>query len=139
MIGLPGAAGNAAVVAAGTGLGVAGMFWDGRRHHPFACEGGHAAFAPAGDEERRRLASLGYLVSGETPKAVPDGAPRAADMTALFGDLDAGSLAFVDERYALAAKAFEGILARDPGNLMTVVRLVTDSRWFSTNWRNARP
>ena len=56
--GLPGAAGNAAVVAAGTGLGVAGMFWDGRRHHPFACEGGHAAFAPAGDEERALLRHL---------------------------------------------------------------------------------
>lgn len=92
--------------------------------YPLPGQGGSAPpAAPAGDEERRRLASLGYLVSGETPKAVPDGAPRAADMTALFGDLDAGSLAFVDERYALAAKAFEGILARDPGNLMTVVRL----------------
>jgi len=79
--------------------------------------------APASEEERRRLASLGYLVSGETPKAVPAGAPRAADMTPLFADLDAASLDFADERYASAARAFERILARDPGNLMTAVRL----------------
>jgi glucokinase len=37
--------GNAAVIAAGTGLGEAGMFWDGKRHRPF-CEGGHTDFAP---------------------------------------------------------------------------------------------
>ncbi len=92
--------------------------------YPLPGQGGSAPpAAAAGDEERRRLASLGYLVSTETPKAVPEGAPRAADMTALFGDLDAGSLAFVAERYALAAKSFERILARDPGNLMTAVRL----------------
>ena len=38
--------GNQAVIAAGTGLGEAGMYWDGTRHHVFACEGGHADFAP---------------------------------------------------------------------------------------------
>ena len=41
------ALGNACVVAAGTGLGEAGLFWDGLRHHPFATEGGHTDFAPA--------------------------------------------------------------------------------------------
>jgi glucokinase len=40
------AGGNAAIISAGTGLGEAGMFWDGKRHRPFACEGGHADFAP---------------------------------------------------------------------------------------------
>ena len=40
------AEGNRAVISAKTGLGVAGMYWDGFRHHPFACEGGHADFAP---------------------------------------------------------------------------------------------
>jgi len=47
--GAPGAGGNAAVIAAGTGLGEAGLYWDGARHHPFACEGGHAGFAPNDD------------------------------------------------------------------------------------------
>ncbi len=49
--GAPGAAGNAAVCSAGTGLGEAGLFWDGERHHPFACEGGHADFAPLGPKQ----------------------------------------------------------------------------------------
>ena len=43
--GAPGARGNAAVVSPGTGLGEAGMYWDGRRHWPFAAEGGHTDFA----------------------------------------------------------------------------------------------
>ena len=42
----PSAAGNMAVISPGTGLGEAGIFWDGRKHLPFACEGGHSDFAP---------------------------------------------------------------------------------------------
>lgn len=38
--------GNQALIAAGTGLGEAGLIWDGKRHIPFACEGGHTDFAP---------------------------------------------------------------------------------------------
>jgi len=38
--------GNQAVIAPGTGLGQAGLFWDGLQHQVFACEGGHADFAP---------------------------------------------------------------------------------------------
>jgi glucokinase len=45
------AEGNRAVISARTGLGIAGLFWDGFRHHPFACEGGHADFAPKNDIE----------------------------------------------------------------------------------------
>ena len=44
--GTPEAEGNAAVIAAGTGLGEAGLYWDGQQHWPFASEGGHASFAP---------------------------------------------------------------------------------------------
>lgn len=42
----PDARGNAALISAGTGLGEAGLYWDGSAHHPFASEGGHASFAP---------------------------------------------------------------------------------------------
>lgn len=92
--------------------------------YPLPGQGGAVSpSTPLAEEERRRLASLGYLVSGETPKAVPAGAPRAADMTPLFADLDAAALAFGDARWARAAQSFERILARDPGNLMTAVRL----------------
>lgn len=50
--------GNAAVIAAGTGLGEAGLFWDGQYHRPFGTEGGHASFSP-GDEFE--IAFLRYL------------------------------------------------------------------------------
>jgi glucokinase len=43
------AVGNQAVIAPGTGLGEAGLCWDGSRHHVFACEGGHTDFGPQGD------------------------------------------------------------------------------------------
>lgn len=45
------ATGNMTVVSAGSGLGEAGLYWDGFRHHPFACEGGHTEFAPKNDVE----------------------------------------------------------------------------------------
>lgn len=41
--------GNQAVIAPGTGLGEAGLFWDGAQHQVFACEGGHTDFAPQGE------------------------------------------------------------------------------------------
>ncbi|HYL15169.1 MAG TPA: glucokinase [Terriglobales bacterium] len=50
--------GNQAVIAAGTGLGEAGIVWDGRQHRAFACEGGHADFGPRNDLQ---IALLQYL------------------------------------------------------------------------------
>src|ERR1022692_2428028 len=60
--------GNQAVIAPGTGLGEAGLFWNGSQHQVFACEGGHADFAPQGDlqiELLRFLASRYEHVSYE--------------------------------------------------------------------------
>jgi glucokinase len=45
--GNPEARGNASIIAAGTGLGEAGLYWDGEMHRPFASEGGHSDFSPA--------------------------------------------------------------------------------------------
>lgn len=59
-IGQPNPTGNMAVIAAGTGLGEAGLYWDGEKHHPFACEGGHTDFAPT---NKSQLALLEYLMS----------------------------------------------------------------------------
>lgn len=56
--GEPDAQGNACIVAAGTGLGQAGLYWDGRRHHPFPTEGGHTDFAPASAREQALLEHL---------------------------------------------------------------------------------
>lgn len=71
--GAPGATGNSAIIAAGTGLGEAGLYWDGRRHHPYATEGGHADFAPVDEaqdgllhwlRERHGTVSWERVVSG---------------------------------------------------------------------------
>ena len=43
--------GNQAVISAGTGLGEAGMYWDGSQHRIFASEGGHSDFAPRNELE----------------------------------------------------------------------------------------
>ena len=40
--GVGGAVGNQGLLAAGAGLGDAGLYWDGRVHRAFACEGGHS-------------------------------------------------------------------------------------------------
>jgi glucokinase len=52
--------GNQAVIAAGTGLGEAGLIWDGDHHHIFACEGGHCDFAPRNELE---IELLRYLLT----------------------------------------------------------------------------
>ena len=52
------ACGNMAVIAAGTGLGEAGLYWDGHQHQPFATEGGHASFSPADSLEFSLLCHL---------------------------------------------------------------------------------
>ena len=54
----PNAKGNAAIIAAGTGLGEAGFYWDGKDLHPFACEGGHTDFAPRNELEIELLRFL---------------------------------------------------------------------------------
>src|ERR1700681_397741 len=56
--GAEGAEGNRAVISAKTGLGMAGLYWDGFRHHPFACEGGHADFAPRNELQTELLVYL---------------------------------------------------------------------------------
>ncbi len=43
--------GNRALISAGTGLGEAGLYYDGKNHIPFASEGGHCNFAPTNEEE----------------------------------------------------------------------------------------
>jgi glucokinase len=47
------------VVSPGTGLGEGGLFWDGKKHRVWACEGGHTDFAPRNDLE---IALLEYLI-----------------------------------------------------------------------------
>lgn len=52
------AGGNQAVVAAGTGLGEAGLYWNGKKYEVFASEGGHCDFAPRNELEIELLRHL---------------------------------------------------------------------------------
>jgi glucokinase len=54
------ATGNKAIISAGTGLGEAGLFWDGKTHRPFESEGGHGDFAPRNHME---IELLNYSMS----------------------------------------------------------------------------
>ncbi len=51
-------AGNIAVIAAGTGLGEAILYWDGSKHYPMATEGGHSDFAAQNAEQDQLSAYL---------------------------------------------------------------------------------
>ncbi len=71
--GKPQPGGNMAILAPGTGLGEAGLFWDGSAYRPFATEGGHCNYAPLNDldielyhhiQEKHPIVSWEHLISG---------------------------------------------------------------------------
>jgi glucokinase len=133
------AEGNRAVISARTGLGVAGLYWDGFRHHPFACEGGHADFAPRNAMETELLAylqkkhgriSCERLLSGpgikniydflrdarkaEEPQWLKDQMEAAQDPPALISQLAAeGKAAICDQ----AMTIFVSIYGAETGNI----------------------
>jgi choline-sulfatase len=81
------------------------------------------------EDERRRLASLGYVSAGAAPVVRPD-APRPADMVRLFDLLDEASGLFVREEYARVIPLLGRILAADPHNLDAALRLATAHSWL---------
>jgi arylsulfatase A-like enzyme/Flp pilus assembly protein TadD len=76
------------------------------------------------EDARRKLASLGYVSGGAVPPVRKD-APRPADMTHLFDDIERASDLFVKEEYARVIPLLEKILAADPHNLDAALRLAT--------------
>src|SRR5206468_1366363 len=76
------------------------------------------------EEERRKLASLGYVAATTRPVVRKD-APRPADMAALFPVLDRASGLFVRAQYAACIPLFERIVAADPYNLDALLHLAT--------------
>ena len=56
--------GNIAVIAAGTGLGEALLYWDGERHRPIASEAGHGDFAPRSDLQIELLRHVSRELGG---------------------------------------------------------------------------
>ncbi len=68
------AEGNMAIIAPGTGLGEAGLFWNGKSYFPFPTEGGHCDFSPRTDldmELCKYLQLSGGVVSWEKVAAGP--------------------------------------------------------------------
>lgn len=56
--GIENSTGNMAIIAPGTGLGEAGLYWNGVHHFPFPTEGGHTDFAPRTDLDYELLKFL---------------------------------------------------------------------------------
>ena len=132
------AEGNRAVISARTGLGVAGMYWDGFRHHPFACEGGHADFSPRNKLEielldylqgKHRRVSCERVLSGpgikniydflrdtkkvEEPKELREQMSEAPDPPALISKLAAeGKTPICDQTMSI----FVSIYGAETGN-----------------------
>lgn len=70
----PAAQGNMAILAPGTGLGEAGLFWNGHSYQPFPTEGGHCDFSPRTEldmELCRYLQATYKVVSWESVIAGP--------------------------------------------------------------------
>ena len=92
------------------------------REYPIPSLTAAAAPPPIGEEERRKLASLGYVSSGVAPVLRPD-APRPADMARLFDVIDEASTLFVREEYRAVIPLLQRILADDRHNLDAALRL----------------
>jgi glucokinase len=57
-------AGHRALIAAGTGLGMAAIYFDGAGYHPMPSEGGHMDFAPRDEREFEMLQYLREKIGG---------------------------------------------------------------------------
>lgn len=122
--GAPGATGNAAVCSAGTGLGEAGLYWDGKRYHPFACEGGHVDFAPRGPRQEalreflaREFEHVSYerVCSGQGLVNIFRFLGGSASATGL--EISAAALDGSDEAAAAALDLMIEIYGAEAGNL----------------------
>lgn len=137
--------GNAALIAAGTGLGTAILHWDGRRHLPSSGEGGHQGFPPRDDVEIDLLralarehgrASLDRVVSGPGLSAVfrllteAEGGEVSPALAARMstGDPNAAiaeaGLAGVDETARRALDRFVSLYGAAAGDLALVAGAV---------------
>lgn len=97
---------------------------DALREYPVPSPDGPPAQEALGEEERRQLASLGYVASGAAPVVRPD-APRPADKTALFAVMEQTSDLFVRGEFRKVIPLLQRTLREDPGNLDAALRLAT--------------
>jgi glucokinase len=115
--------GNAAVIAAGTGLGEAGLYWDGARHHPFACEGGHAGFAPGNPLEIELFDSLGRRFDHVSWERLLSGPGLAAIAEFLFEREQGGPPEWLREAGDPAAAVTEAALTGRSATASTALDL----------------
>lgn len=90
--------------------------------YPLPARGATRAPSALSDEDRKKLASLGYVSAGAAPLARKD-APRPSDMARLFEVIENASSLFVQDQYARAIPLFERILREDAHNLDATLRL----------------
>lgn len=143
--GVEDAEGNRVVISARTGLGVAGLYWDGFRHHPFATEGGHVGFSPRNELEMDLLrylqqkygrVSTERIVSGpgikniydflrdtkkaEEPPALAEQMRNAKDAPALISKLAAeGKTPICDQTLSLFVSIYGAICGDCAVSFMT--------------------
>ena len=132
----PEARGNQALIAPGTGLGEAILYWDGKRHLAFATEGGHCDFAPRNELEAELLhhaarrfpahVSVERLISGPGIALIHeflctrDGSrpvwmpPSGVDASAA---ISARALTGVDPLCTQALTLYAALLGAEAGNL----------------------
>lgn len=135
--GAPEPKGNLALVAPGTGLGEAGLYWDGTLHRPIASEGGHADWAARNDVEIELLkyllgrygrVSYERILSGPGLVNVYEflrDTRREDEPASLRAEIAGGDAAEVISRHGLAGTAaicaraldiFISVLAAEAGN-----------------------
>ena len=134
----PEAVGNAAVISPGTGLGEAGLYWDGHRHRVMASEGGHADFAPRTEIQvelwrflaaRHRHVSYERVCSGmglvniytflreTSPEPEPDWLRDELSSGDQAAVISGAALAARDARCEQALELMVAILGAEAGNL----------------------
>ncbi len=130
--------GTIAVIAAGTGLGEAGLVWNGRHYQALASEGGHTDFAPRNDLEidllrylltKYKRVSYERVVSGmgivnlyhffRTRMSSPE--PQWLTDEMMMGDpaaaISHAALAGKDEACVRATELFVSLYGAEAGNL----------------------
>ncbi|HJQ84938.1 MAG TPA: glucokinase [Candidatus Binatia bacterium] len=105
--------GTIAVIAAGTGLGQAGLVWDGRRWLALASEGGHADFAPRSEQEIALLRHLSRRFEHVSWERVVSG-PGVVNLFEFLRDA---------EGHAVPAALAAVMAADDPGAAITAAGL----------------
>jgi glucokinase len=131
--------GNMAIIAPGTGLGQAGLYWDGKHYHPFPTEGGHCDFSPRTDfdmdlcrflQKEYGIVSWEKLISGpaiydiyrfllrsdkeEEPQWIRDAFQTEDPSAVISTAAEEGK----DERCVHTMKHFVRYLARESSNLV---------------------